>query len=77
MNVVIPPLFFYIVGALLVIFGALRAATMGRRRESRELSEDTPQSAKARKRHLTFGLVWVAMGLFLIVSTAGVLSFRH
>jgi uncharacterized membrane protein len=77
MNVVIPPLFFYVVGALLVIFGALRAATMGRRRESRELSEDTPQAAKARKRHLTFGLVWVAMGLFLIVSTAGVLSFRH
>jgi len=77
MNVVIPPLFFYVVGALLVIFGALRAATLGRRRPSRELTEDTPQAAKARKRHLTFGIVWVAMGLFLIASTAGVLSFRH
>ncbi|HXJ21235.1 MAG TPA: hypothetical protein VMT03_13465 [Polyangia bacterium] len=77
MNVVIPPLFFYVVGALLVIFGALRAATLGRRRPSRELTEDTPQAAKARKRHFTFGLVWVAMGLFLIASTAGVLSFRH
>jgi hypothetical protein len=77
MNVVIPPLFFYVVGALLVIFGALRAATLGRRRASRELSEDTPAAAKARKRHLTFGIVWVIMGLFLIASTAGVLSARH
>jgi hypothetical protein len=77
MNVVIPPLFFYVVGALLVIFGALRAVTLGRRRPSRELTEDTAQSARARRRHLTFGVVWVIMGLFLIVSTAGVLSFRH
>jgi uncharacterized membrane protein len=77
MNVVIPPLFFYVVGALLVIFGALRAATLGRRKDSRELSEDTPQAAKARKRHLTFGIVWIVMGLFLIFSTADVLRMRH
>ena len=36
MNVVIPPLFFYVVGALLVIFGALRVVTLGRRKESHE-----------------------------------------
>lgn len=77
MNVVIPPLFFYVVGALLVIFGALRALTMGRRKESHEVSEDTPQQAKARRRHLTFGVVWIVMGLFLIVSTADVLRMRH
>ncbi|MES1210637.1 MAG: hypothetical protein ABUS79_32265 [Pseudomonadota bacterium] len=77
MNVVIPPLFFYVVGALLVIFGALRAVTLGRRNADKELSEDTPQQAKARKRHLTFGVVWILMGLFLIVSTADVLRFRH
>jgi hypothetical protein len=77
MNVVIPPLFFYVVGALLVIFGGLRTVTLGRRRDSRELTEDTPQAAKARRRHVTFGIVWVVMGLFLIFSTAGVLSFRH
>jgi uncharacterized membrane protein len=77
MNVVIPPLFFYIVGALLVIFGALRAVTMGRRKESHELNEDSPQQVKARRRHLTFGIVWIVMGLFLIVSTADVLRMRH
>ncbi len=77
MNVVIPPLFFYVVGALLVIFGALRVFTLGRRNADRELSEDTPQQAKARKRHRTFGIVWILMGLFLIVSTADVLRLRH
>jgi len=77
MNVVIPPLFFYIVGLLLTIGGAVRAATLGRRVESREISEDTPERARARRRHRTFGLVWVALGLFLIASTAGVLRMRH
>ncbi|HSS40071.1 MAG TPA: hypothetical protein VLT58_14990 [Polyangia bacterium] len=77
MNVVIPPLFFYVVGALLVIFGALRTFTLGRRNADKELSEDTPQAAKARKRHRTFGIVWILMGLFLIVSTADVLRLRH
>ena len=77
MNVVIPPLFFYVVGLLLTIGGAVRAATLGRRVESREISEDTPERARARRRHLTFGLVWIALGLFLIASTAGVLRMRH
>jgi hypothetical protein len=40
MNVVIPPLFFWVVGALLVTFGALRAITLGRRSDSHELTED-------------------------------------
>jgi hypothetical protein len=77
MNVVIPPLFFYVVGALLVIGGAVRAVVLGRRNSSRELREDTPAQAKARRRHLTFGLIWIAMGLFLIFSTANVLRLRH
>ncbi len=77
MNVVIPPLLFYVVGALLVIFGALRAATLGRRKDGSEVSEDTPQQAKARRRHVTFGLVWIVMGLFLIFSTADILRLRH
>jgi hypothetical protein len=77
MNIVIPPLFFYVIGAVLVIAGAVRAATLGRRNPARELSEDTPAYAKARRRHLTFGVVWVLMGLFLIFSTAGLLRMRH
>jgi hypothetical protein len=77
MNLVIPPLFFYLVGAALTIGGAVRAATLGRRDSSREINEDTPERAKARRRHRTFGLIWVAMGIFLIASTAGVLRLRH
>ena len=77
MNIVIPPIFFYVMGAILVIAGAVRAATLGRRNPERELLEDTPERAKARRRHLTFGAVWIAMGLFLLFSTAGLLRLRH
>jgi cytochrome c biogenesis protein CcdA len=77
MNIVIPPIFFYVMGAILVVSGAVRAATLGRRDPERELLDDTPERAKARRRHLTFGIVWVAMGLFLIFSTAGLLHLRH
>jgi hypothetical protein len=77
MNVVLPPLFFYIVGFLLVVGGAVRSLTLGRRVESREISEDSPERAKARRRHFTWGLIWVALGIFLIVSTAATLRMRH
>lgn len=77
MNIVIPPIFFYVMGAILVVAGAVRAATLGRRNPDRELVDDTPERAKARRRHLTFGMVWVLMGLFLLFSTAGLLRLRH
>jgi hypothetical protein len=77
MNVVIPPLFFYIMGLLLTVGGAVRVATLGRRNETREIADDTPERARARRRHRTFGFIWIAMGIFLIVSTAGVLRMRH
>jgi hypothetical protein len=76
MNITIPPVLFYALGALLVVFGTLRALTLGRLRPGRELDVDTPARAQERKRHLTFGIVWVAMGLFLIVSTLGVIKMR-
>jgi hypothetical protein len=81
MNLVIPPLFFYVVGAMLVIFGAWRTAWLGRRRPSREIETEVTEAAaaaavKARRRLFIFGLVWVALGLFLILSTAGVLHSR-
>ncbi|HSS39478.1 MAG TPA: hypothetical protein VLT58_11975 [Polyangia bacterium] len=82
MNLVIPPLFFYVVGAMLVIFGAWRTAWLGRRHPRREIDTDdlteaaATAAAKARRRHLIFGIVWVALGLFLILSTAGVLRSR-
>jgi hypothetical protein len=76
MNVVIPPVFFYAMGTILVVFGVLRAVLLGRRRPERELSEDTPERAKLRRRHLFFGVLYVLTGLFLIVSTTGILRAR-
>jgi hypothetical protein len=76
MNVAIPPLFFYVLGAMLVVFGAMRALTLGRRRPERELGEDNPARASERRRHVRFGIIWVLMGIFLIISTAGVLRMR-
>src|SRR4051812_41507395 len=76
MNIVIPPLIFYIVGAALVVGGTVRALTLGRRNPDREISDDDPARTRARRRHFTFGLVWVGMGLFLIISTVGVLRSK-
>lgn len=76
MNIVIPPVIFYVVGAALVIGGTVRALTLGRRNPDREINDDDPARARARRRHFTFGLVWVAMGLFLIISTIGVLKSK-
>jgi hypothetical protein len=73
MNIVIPPIVFYVLGALFLVFGTLRAAILGRRRADREVVDDTPERARARRRHLMFGVFWVLTGLFLIASTAGVL----
>jgi hypothetical protein len=76
MNVVIPPLVFYAVGIVLILGGVARAIMLGRRSPSREIADDDPAKARARRRHLAFGLVWVAMGLFLVASTAGILRSR-
>jgi hypothetical protein len=70
MNPSLPPIFFYVMGVVLLVIGALRAAMLGRRRADRELGEDTPERAKARRRHLVWGLLWAVTGVFLVVSTA-------
>lgn len=77
MNVVIPPIFFYAIGTLFIVIGSLRAAMLGRRRPGREIAEDTPQQAKARRYHRRLGIVYVLAGLLLILMTTGVLRFRH
>lgn len=76
MNIVIPPLIFYLVGTVLMAAGTVRALTLGRRNPAREIADDDPARARARRRHLTFGIVWIAMGLFLVASTAGVLRSK-
>jgi hypothetical protein len=75
--ITLPPVFFYAIGTLLVVFGGFRVAILGRRRAGRELTEDTPERAKVRRRHRIWGVIWVPMGAFLIASTAGILGLRH
>ncbi|HVZ74313.1 MAG TPA: hypothetical protein VHJ20_18160 [Polyangia bacterium] len=72
----IPPIFFCAIGAIMVAFGITRAFVLGRRRPEREIGDDTPEKAKARRNHLVFGVVHVVMGIFLILLTTGVIPSR-
>ena len=76
MNVVIPPLLFYVVGTLFIVIGGLRAFMLGRRRAATQVAEETPAGAKARRYHLRLGIVYVLAGILLILMTSGVLRFR-
>jgi hypothetical protein len=73
----IPPIVFVVLGVLFLVFGALRVAYLGRRRADRELEADTPEKAKARRRHLMFGVMWILTGVFLLVTTADIFHLRH
>lgn len=74
MNLVLPPLMFYAFGAFLMVAGALRLAILGRRRG--EVTEETEAVIKNRKRHQRYGVIWILLGVFLIVSTANTLRKR-
>ncbi len=68
MRIDIPPAFFHFLGAMLILFGTLRAYHLGWKR--REVGPGEPGSrTRPERRHVTFGILWVAMGLFLVVST--------
>ena len=79
MHLNIPPTIPYAVGAVLVLFGALRAKYLGAPRvlQETEEEEDAETSTtlahavrgKEQRRHLRMGVVWVVLGLFLVVST--------
>ena len=36
----LPPIFFYVIGTMLMVFGALRAVVLGRRRADREVTDE-------------------------------------
>ncbi|HEY3359872.1 MAG TPA: hypothetical protein VGQ83_41865 [Polyangia bacterium] len=56
----IPPAVMYFLGAVLAVWGAYRVY-LGRR------------ATKGRGSHLVFGVIYVAMGLFLVLTTARVI----
>lgn len=67
MQLQLPPLIPYFIGAMLVVFGALRAYHLGWQRMKPGLDGDGPRPEA--RRHLRWGLIWVALGLFLVIST--------
>lgn len=75
--ITLPPIFFYVLGTLFLVFGVLRIIVLARRRDDRELLEDKPAGAKQRRQHLIFGVVWIGVGLFLIASAAGLVGPRN
>lgn len=74
----IPPVIFYALGAILIVFGALRAYMFGwKARRVPALADDldvdqaraAERRVKEQRRHLMMGVVWVIMGIVLVVST--------
>ena len=76
MHLNIPPVIPYAVGAMLVIFGILRAKYLSAPRMPRITDEGAETSVnppavrgKEQRRHLRMGVIWVLLGLFLLIST--------
>jgi hypothetical protein len=71
----VPPIVPYVVGAALLLFGSLRIKYLGAKRAPRPSEDDTgssdaqPVRGKEQRRHVRMGAVWILMGLFLLVST--------
>ena len=76
MRLNISPVIPYVVGAMLVLFGALRAKYLATPRPPRLRDEKdqpspdpVPVRGKEETRHLRMGVVWILLGVFLLVST--------
>lgn len=75
MQLNVPPIVPYVVGAALLLFGSLRIKYLGAKRAPQPSEDDNgssdarPVRGKEQRRHITMGAVWILMGLFLLVST--------
>jgi hypothetical protein len=76
MRLNISPVIPYVVGAMLVVFGALRAKYLATPRSPKLRDDEAQSTADARPvrgkeeiRHLRMGVVWILLGVFLLVST--------
>jgi hypothetical protein len=82
MQLNLPPIIPYVVGCVLIVFGALRVKYLGaprlRRRpaDDGELSGDRAVEPEERlergpeqRRHIRWGAIWILLGLFLVIST--------
>jgi hypothetical protein len=76
MRLNIPPIVPYVFGAMLVVFGVLRVKYLGAPRPPRAAEDDpetstlaAPVRGPAQHRHLRWGVIYVLLGLFLVIST--------
>jgi hypothetical protein len=70
MHLQVPPALLYGLGAILILFGSLRAIHLGWYRRDREIVDDEGVAKKQGPRyHLMLGMLWVGLGLFLVIST--------
>jgi hypothetical protein len=85
MQVNLPPIFFYAIGSTLIVFGTLRIKYLGaprlrRRRDDDETGGEVPgerasdpeerlERGSEQRRHIRWGIIWILLGFFLVVST--------
>ena len=80
MHINIPPAIPYTIGAILILFGILRAKYLAAPRAPRLADDDQADSSVGKveaaeirgpeqRRHLRMGIVWVLLGLFLVITT--------
>jgi hypothetical protein len=85
MQLNLPPIIPYAVGCILILFGALRINYLGaprvRKRNDDDESagevsgdrtvepEERLQRGPQQRRHIRWGIIWILLGLFLVIST--------
>jgi hypothetical protein len=85
MQVNLPPFLFYAIGTMLIVFGALRVKYLGAPRARRRPADDQAGAGASgdqtgepeehlergieQRRHIRWGIIWILLGLFLVVST--------
>jgi hypothetical protein len=80
MQVNLPPIIPYMVGLALIVFGGLRIKFLGapRARSERDTdlqeaaappSEDVIERGPEQRRHIRWGIIWILLGAFVVIST--------
>ena len=85
MQLNLPPIIPYAVGCILILFGALRINYLGaprvRKRNDDDESagevsgdrtvepEERLQRGPQQRRHIRWGIIWILLGRFLVIST--------
>jgi hypothetical protein len=80
MRVNLPPIIPYLIGLALIVFGGLRIKYLGapRARRERDLDlqepsapprEEVIERGPEQRRHIRWGVLWILLGAFLVIST--------